>query len=98
MVVPPLGKGEGEHRVGQLAAPRLIALLLPVRLHRHRVDGLLVAPRRLGLLPLLAGGLAQAARVAGRTLAVSPGATHAPIQTGQGAHDWRGKTRRKAAL
>lgn len=93
--MPPLGQGEGEHRVCQLAASRLIALLLPVRHHRHRVDGLLVAPRRLGLL---AGVLAQPARVAGRTLAVSPGATHAPIHTGQRAHNWRGKTKRKAPL
>ena len=97
---PPLGQWEGEDGVCQLAAPqaRLVTLLLPVRLHRHGVDGLLIAPRRLGLLALLAGVLAEPTREAGRTLAVSPGAAHAPIQTGQRAHHWRGKTRRGTGL
>jgi len=88
-----VGHGQREHgvRLRELSAPdaQLLHHVTAFGLQHRGVDGLLVAPRRLGLLRLLQRELAQPAGEAGQAQAVFPGAAHTAIHAGQGAHNCR---------
>lgn len=76
-------------RLRQLSAPdaQLLPEFLAFRLQRQRVDGLLVASRRLSLLRLVERKLAEATGEARRAQAVLPRAAYSSVHARQGTHN-----------